>query len=557
MKWLIVEDALRDRKGHWLEYVSTFLRGLTALGDEVEVLCDRKAEGFIVKQTGARPVLPESIWHKMGDGAGALRRYARVPGHAWATFVAIRSFFKKFHHGGHREHQVGGKGKIKCETMGMREVHGDAQGTCAVAEFSNPTASEFARDFGTTTISPCSSSPAASPATRHQLPATASPPDWIFVPTVLVHHLLGWWLLIKSGWLPQAARVLLFFPNLPIWLNDSGVPLWNAGPTTKLVAWLFGQLRKEVNSGRVVLGVETLAMQRALESLIRMNVVYMPHPVDFNSETLRHRGKETLTTESTDDYFVNKQVCAWMSQDGASKPDPFASKFAVSPFSESRTRSASIPALDSMIAGQPLVFGCYGAARWEKGSDVLQAAIRLVLQKAETLKSEKLKALDSGCSTLDSLRFVFQWVEDFQDMEGNWVRLDPWLKNHPQVEVIGRYFQGDEYEECLAKTNVILLPYRSPYRLRVSRVVIEAMLHGLPVVATKGTTLFEQAKEHGVVVGCENGSAESLAEAIFEACEAFEMMRVSAMERATMAAKCFSVGYFRELLLNLQFTNKS
>ena len=30
MKWLIVEDALRNRKGHWLEYVSTFVR---ALGD--------------------------------------------------------------------------------------------------------------------------------------------------------------------------------------------------------------------------------------------------------------------------------------------------------------------------------------------------------------------------------------------------------------------------------------------------------------------------------------------------------------------------------------------
>jgi hypothetical protein len=33
MKWLIVEDALRDRKGHWLEYVSTFVRELRALGD--------------------------------------------------------------------------------------------------------------------------------------------------------------------------------------------------------------------------------------------------------------------------------------------------------------------------------------------------------------------------------------------------------------------------------------------------------------------------------------------------------------------------------------------
>jgi hypothetical protein len=98
MKWLIVEDALRDRKGHWLEYVSTFVRGLTALGDEVEVLCDCRAEGFILEQTGALPVLPESIWHRMGDGAGAVKRYLRVPGHAVATFFAMRKVFRGFNH---------------------------------------------------------------------------------------------------------------------------------------------------------------------------------------------------------------------------------------------------------------------------------------------------------------------------------------------------------------------------------------------------------------------------------------------------------------------------
>lgn len=36
-------------------------------GDEVQVLCDRKAEGFILEQTGARPVLPESIWHRTSE----------------------------------------------------------------------------------------------------------------------------------------------------------------------------------------------------------------------------------------------------------------------------------------------------------------------------------------------------------------------------------------------------------------------------------------------------------------------------------------------------------
>ncbi|MEI9864586.1 MAG: hypothetical protein WDN00_08545 [Limisphaerales bacterium] len=35
MRWLIVEDALRDRKGHWFEYLGTFARELRALDDEV------------------------------------------------------------------------------------------------------------------------------------------------------------------------------------------------------------------------------------------------------------------------------------------------------------------------------------------------------------------------------------------------------------------------------------------------------------------------------------------------------------------------------------------
>jgi hypothetical protein len=96
---------------------------------------------------------------------------------------------------------------------------------------------------------------------------------------VLVHHLLGWWLLLKTGSVPSESRVLLFFPNLPIRLDDMGFAHWNAGPTTKLMAWLFASFRTEVESGRVVLGVETHAMRRALEALIQMPVVYLPHPV--------------------------------------------------------------------------------------------------------------------------------------------------------------------------------------------------------------------------------------------------------------------------------------
>jgi hypothetical protein len=606
MKWLIVEDALRDRRGHWLEYVSTFVRGLRALGDEVVVLCDLKAEGFILEQTGARPVLPESIWHRMGDGAGALERYARVPGHALATFVAMRKFFRSFDHRGHREHRGGG-GKFSHGGMANTEMGaGLRPGSRAGAVFSNPSTSELARDSENTALSRCASGPVSFlPATSYPLSATSSPLDWIFVPTVLVHHLLGWWWLIKSGSVPKEARVLLFFPNLPIGLDGAGRAFWTAGPTTKLMAWLFGRLRNEVEGGRVVLGVETHAMRRALEGLIGMRVVYLPHPVEVPAEA-RRRGEgiaakklTTEDTESTEDQFVQKQGGAWASQAGAAFSNPSASGLARDCENTSPNRSAIDSAsaldagrssLDSKTSAKPIVFGCYGAARWEKGSDVLQAAIRLVLQKAETLKAEpvpvgagredcrrqaegrderertsqKLKKPDAGRPALDSetksaartarrsmlesLRFAIQWVEDFRDQEGNLVSIDPWLREHPQVEVIGRYFQGDEYERRLAGTDVMVLPYRSPYRLRVSRVVIEAMIHGMPVVATGGTTLFEQAQEYGVVVGCEEGSAESLARAILEVAEGFGVMREAAEQKAEMVARSFSVGYFRELL---------
>ena len=767
MKWLIVEDALRDRKGHWLEYVSTFVRGLRALGDDVTVLCDRKAEGFILDQMGVRPVLPDSIWHRMGDRAGALRRYLRAPGHAVATFLAMRKVFRGFNHGLHG-----------LTRMGRKQVN--AQGTCAGAAFSNPFTSELARDCENISPTRGASGPAEAmraetreigsaggnqladskeflevqsraglqmDSQKHQsiraandpstsvefsssvlirdirgsnsvtLDARRSPlnlgaaPDWIFVPTVLVHHLLGWWLLLKTGSVPRKSRVLLFFPNLPIRLDDVGCAYWNAGPTTKLMAWLFTSFRKEVESGRVVLGAETHSMQRALESLIGMRVTYLPHPVEFHAETPRRGGEESPEGLTAEDILA--------SQAGAVLSNSSTSELSRDCENTSLTRSSSAPASlpatsypSPDTSAKPIVFGCYGAARWEKGSDIFQEAIRLVLDRAiSTTKCTKGHEKGKGISTtierqggreneesefgpkgegvgmtksnnldihgrgdaglcldkpsgaafsnpstrelardsenispsrsasapadalradhtglgsaggnqladskdflegqlqaglqmdhqkdptirtandpiasgknsesvsiseicgqnssssetshsaLDNslaataagrpLRFAIQWVEDFRDGEGNLVSIDSWLREHTQVEVIGRFFEGDEYQRRLAETDVMVLPYRNPYQLRVSRVVIEAMMNGMPVIATRGTTLFEQAEEYGVVVGCEEGSAESLAEAILKAAENFEMMRVSAMQRSTTAAQSFSVGFFRDLL---------
>jgi glycosyltransferase involved in cell wall biosynthesis len=102
----------------------------------------------------------------------------------------------------------------------------------------------------------------------------------------------------------------------------------------------------------------------------------------------------------------------------------------------------------------------------------------------------------------------------------------------------------------------MVLPYRSPYRLRVSRVVIEAMLLGMPVIATKGTTLFQQAEELGEVVGCEDGSEESLAEAILEVAASFGRLQEDARLKAKTAAESFSVRYFLGIAASLPILNK-
>ena len=56
MRWLIVEDALRDRKGHWFEYLGTFARELRMLGDDVTILAD-----------GAYKYLSESFWSEPAE----------------------------------------------------------------------------------------------------------------------------------------------------------------------------------------------------------------------------------------------------------------------------------------------------------------------------------------------------------------------------------------------------------------------------------------------------------------------------------------------------------
>lgn len=300
------------------------------------------------------------------------------------------------------------------------------------------------------------------------------PADIVFVPTVTVHHLLAWYFLIHFTKMTEFPnRVLLFFVGFPSVHTSRGVER-DGSPTGLLMSLLLAGLQNEILTGRVILGVETPAAKTAGEKLFGVPFNYLPHP-----------------------------VCA--------------------------PQREALPA-------QELVFGCYGAARHEKGSDLLVRAITKYLDRYPESRA----------------RFVFQWVEDFTLPDGQSVSIPEKLLNHQRVKIVRRYFNEGEYGDYLERTSVMLLPYRSSaYRLRGSRVLVEAMLYGIPSVVSSQTTLAQQLIDYGAGVVCEEGDVESLVAAMRRAEADFQELKAKAMSRRQHAREHYSVEHFRQMLQKL------
>jgi len=408
MNWLVFEDSLESPQGHWFEYLDGFARELPKLGDKMIFLVSRRADPNLSAHFSALPVLPESVCLKVSDATPLLRRYARVPTHAWKTFWVARRFFKQ---------------SLESEI--------------------------------------------------------------IFVPTMTIHHLLGWFWLIKTSRRDSSTRVLLFFPGLPICRRDPAATL-NGSPTSRLMRFLLRGLAKEIRAGTVVLGVETEAMRQAGEQAFGVPFTYFPHPVQPCEEKAETQKMETAN---------------------------------------SRLRTPN---------SGSLIFASYGAGRYEKGSDVLVAAIEKYLSRFPN----------------SQIKFVVQWLDDFPLPYGKMARIPRALEQHPRVEIVTHLFGTREYSRRLKQVDVLLLPYRqSSYGLRVSQLAIEAMVNGIPVIVTHCTTLAEQGEKFGAAVLCEEENVESLVEAIREMEQNFPQLKKHAERQKAVARKQFSVMHFRDLLL--------
>ena len=183
---------------------------------------------------------------------------------------------------------------------------------------------------------------------------------------------------------------------------------------------------------------------------------------------------------------------------------------------------------------EEMLLGSYGPARHEKGSDILMAAIEKFLESYPDSRT----------------RFAVQWLNGFALPDGKHSELPRKLEQHPRVEIIRRFFDNGEYGRRLSQTQAVVLPYRlSSYRLRGSRVAIEAMVHGIPMVATRGTAPAQQAEQFGAVVLCEDENVGSLVQAIHMIQQNFAALKERAEQQKVNAREHFSVRQFRDFLL--------
>ncbi len=157
--------------------------------------------------------------------------------------------------------------------------------------------------------------------------------DEVFVPTMLVQHVLAWWY-IMTFHPNRPKRVTLFFVATPgVWNAAAGNTVMPR--SSMLMKTLLRMLRSRQRRNELRLGVETRAAKREYEQLTGMPFVLFPHPVEFHSAP-----SETI-------------------QD-------------------------------------PAEFSCFGFARHEKGSDILARAInQLDASNAATDVHFKVQWLDA------------------------------------------------------------------------------------------------------------------------------------------------------------------
>jgi hypothetical protein len=301
------------------------------------------------------------------------------------------------------------------------------------------------------------------------------PYGWICSLTMRLPHLLAYTFLARSGQIPAGSRcLLLFVQGFGVYAGPDQPVHFPTSASNRLARWCFRRLRRHVANGRIVLAAETEAMRQELMLFSGMPVVLFPHPVHV-------------------------------------RPLPHA----------------------AAPVARPITITCPGFARYEKGSDLLLDACRLLWAEPN----------------FASVHVVCQWPEPFALPDGRMLTPLPDLVADPRFELINENLEQQAYQSLLARTDLIVLPYRrDSYHNRVSRVAIEAAVLGIPLLFMSGTWCEEVVALTDAGVAILRETPEAVCKALQTALSQIHCLTAQASRDSALVAEYHSAARFRQLL---------
>lgn len=301
------------------------------------------------------------------------------------------------------------------------------------------------------------------------------PFDILFAPTVVIYQLIGWRLLMaRHGGRRVKQIILLFRNNAGAYPDGRSTPVFKR--STAILKWAIQSFGPLVAKGRTRFATDSAKLATEYRLLSGVEPEVWPSPRVAPYENL---------------------------------------------------------AVGTRLAGSPVVFSCLGPARFEKGIDVMQAAIKVYLT-----------AHPAG-----NARFVIQWNAPIIDAQGAPYLPDPELRVDPRVIFIKESMSSAAYDAAVAATDVMLLPYRrASYFARISGVAVEAVTAGIPVIYTHETWCEDLIDEVGAGIGVADNDVVGLADAIAAMTIGYADYRAAARGRAHEARRSHSGDAFLEKL---------
>lgn len=301
------------------------------------------------------------------------------------------------------------------------------------------------------------------------------PFDVILVPTVVLHHWIAWRWIAWRGAHRWFGRLVLTTRN-NAGEYDAATGGYRFRASARVLKRVVASFRGLVERGEVELASDSARIAAQYEALCGVPFGVYPHPVE---------------------------------------------------------EALGAPRRDARDSVRPVTFGALGPPRYEKGSDLVLDAIRLLRKRGDT-----------------GSRFVIQWTGECRDPEGRIIVPGPDLEADANVTLLREDLSSDEYRERLAECDALLLPYRrAQYHARLSGVAVEAFRSGLPCVCVSRTWTSDGMETLGAGIAIEEESPEALAGAISRMSERFGEYATGARGRAEAARRFHSSAQFVDRLL--------